>query len=213
MTRKLIDAAETLLRSGDVSALTASAVTTAAGIARNSLYRYVDSVEDLRAAVVARHLPGWLEQVEQAVAQAETAEEKLVAYLESNLSAAAADGHGWLMSLAKGLPAKSLAEIAGAHESLGAMLATQCHVLDPTGGAITVSYVQAILEASFARLDAGDDPQLVAQRCVQAVQGLLAARISVACRSTSSPDIPRCPHESPPGPNRSVSPRQRVLPD
>ena len=45
---RLIDAAENLLRDRGADGLTAGAVSSAAGIARNSIYRYVDSVDDLR---------------------------------------------------------------------------------------------------------------------------------------------------------------------
>lgn len=176
MTQKLVDAAEELLRDGDVSALTAGAVTASAGIARNSLYRYVDSVDGLRAAVVARHLPQWVAQVEDAVAAADTPEAKLYAYLESNISAAAVSGHGWLMKLARGLSREALAQVAGAHESLAGMLISQCRAIDPSGITLTAAYVQAILEASFDRVDAGDDPTMVQARCVEAVAAIVAAR-------------------------------------
>jgi len=61
--RRLIDAAEEIMRSGEPEKLTAGAVTAAAGIARNSIYRYVDSVDDLRGLVLARHLPAWIDAV------------------------------------------------------------------------------------------------------------------------------------------------------
>ena len=61
--RRLIDAAEEIMRSGEPQRLTAGAVTSAAGIARNSIYRYVDSVDDLRGLVLARHLPAWIDAV------------------------------------------------------------------------------------------------------------------------------------------------------
>ena len=44
----LVDAAESIVRTEGVDGLTAGAVTKAAGIACNSIYRYVDSVDDLR---------------------------------------------------------------------------------------------------------------------------------------------------------------------
>lgn len=47
----LIDSADRTLRSG--RKLTAAEVSSAAGIARNSIYRYVDSVDDLRGLVLA----------------------------------------------------------------------------------------------------------------------------------------------------------------
>ena len=53
----LVDASERILRAGDP--LTAGVVSSAAGIARNSIYRYVESVDDLRVLVLERYLPGW----------------------------------------------------------------------------------------------------------------------------------------------------------
>ena len=57
MNERLVDAAENILREGGVRALTAGAVAKEAGIARNSIYRYVDSVDDLRLRVLERNVP------------------------------------------------------------------------------------------------------------------------------------------------------------
>lgn len=176
MTTKLVDAAERLLVDGGVDALTAGAVASGAGIARNSLYRYVDSVDDLRGKVVARYLPGWTRAVEDAVAAADGPLPKLLAYVSANLAEAKRSGHGWLMGMARGLTPAALAEIDGAHRSLGSMLIDQCRALDPSGVTLTAAFVQALLEAGFARLDAGDDLGEVTERCVGAVRAIIDSR-------------------------------------
>ena len=49
-------------------ALTAAAIAKRAGIARNSIYRYVTSVNDLRRLVIERYMPGWMAAVAAATA-------------------------------------------------------------------------------------------------------------------------------------------------
>lgn len=51
---RLIDAAEAILKENPGETLTATDVAARAGVARNSIYRYVDSVSDLHALVIAR---------------------------------------------------------------------------------------------------------------------------------------------------------------
>ena len=85
---RLIDAAETIMRERPDSPLTAGAVTAVAGIARNSIYRYVDSVDDLRGLVVERYLPDWLRAVDAAMQAASTPAERVVSWVRVNLEQA-----------------------------------------------------------------------------------------------------------------------------
>jgi AcrR family transcriptional regulator len=117
---RLVDAAERILRAGDSAALTAGAVSSAAGIARNSIYRYVDSVEDLRFLVVARYLPAWLVAVDEAIASAEDPRSRLVAWVAANLEQAAATGHGWLMEAMRAAPGAAHTAPGAAHAASGA---------------------------------------------------------------------------------------------
>ena len=55
----LIDSAEFLLTQDSGTTLTAGAVAARAGIARNSIYRYVDSIDDLIEMVATRGFPRW----------------------------------------------------------------------------------------------------------------------------------------------------------
>lgn len=57
MIARLVDAAEKILKDEPGKPLSAGAVAAAAGIARNSIYRYVGSVEDLRLLVLERNVP------------------------------------------------------------------------------------------------------------------------------------------------------------
>jgi len=110
--RRLIDAAEEIMRSGEPEKLTAGAVTAAAGIARNSIYRYVDSVDDLRGLVLARHLPAWIDAVAAELEAVEAPTERIVVWVRANLQQAARTGHGWLMGLSRSItpsPATALA--------------------------------------------------------------------------------------------------------
>jgi len=59
----LVDAAEEILRNEPGTELTAAAIAKRAGIARNSIYRYVTSVNDLRRLVIERYMPGWMAAV------------------------------------------------------------------------------------------------------------------------------------------------------
>lgn len=176
MTVKLLDAAEELLLTGGPHALTAAAVASAVGIARNSVYRYVDSMDALRGQVVARFLPAWTAAVATAVEQAPDPRARLLAYVGANLAQAADSGHGALMRLARGLPADALAPIADAHAALAQLLAEQCQLLDPTGAPLTAQFVQAILETGFSQLDAGAPLAHIQHRCEQAVAALVDAR-------------------------------------
>ena len=84
---KLVDAAEEILRAGEPDRLTAATVANAAGIARNSIYRYVESVDDLRGMVLSRYMPDWLANVAAAVADIEDPAERLVELAELGLVA------------------------------------------------------------------------------------------------------------------------------
>jgi AcrR family transcriptional regulator len=177
----LVAATERIMRSGDL--VTASAVSASAGIARNSIYRYVDSVDDLRVLVIDRYLPAWMTAVEQAMAAATTPGERVVAWVGTNLTQAHAAGHGWLMETMRSNPSSALAQeqVEKAHvamrETLGAAW------LELLGGdmqrtVIAASLTMGILEGGFRQLHAGSPDQLVidlARRAAESlVQGLSA---------------------------------------
>nr|WP_252860261.1 TetR/AcrR family transcriptional regulator [Corynebacterium ulcerans] len=123
----ILDAAEALLREGGVEALTAGAVAQRVGLARNSLYRYVESMDELRGRVILRHFPDYVDAINQAIHEAITPTEALCAYISTNVQIVAVENHGWLMKLAQGVGGEAEANIAHSHrqliETLGNLLA------------------------------------------------------------------------------------------
>ena len=198
---RLVDAAEQILRTGDGSALTAGAVSSAAGIARNSIYRYVDSVDDLRFLVVARYLPAWLEAVDQAVAGADDPRSRLVAWVSANLQQAAETGHGWLMEAMRAVPGTPSSPgvnttspgvgttspgaatvppdggaIDNAHSAMSDVVVSNWLELldrDERRSAVAGAMTLAIVETGFRQLDAGQPKDLVMDMGTRAVSGLV----------------------------------------
>ncbi|SDS68830.1 TetR/AcrR family transcriptional regulator [Microlunatus soli] len=175
---RLVDAAEAALRS-DPTHLTAGAVTTAAGIARNSIYRYVDSVDDLRAMVVDRYLPDWLAAVAAAMETATTPEERVVTWVRANLEQAAGTGHGWLMEAARLAPSASMDEAVDlAHSGMRSSLADAWNELldaDTDRVRIAAGLTVGILDAGFRQLDAGLPVAVVTETVVDAARAVVTA--------------------------------------
>ena len=95
---KLVDAAERLLRELGPDSLSAAAVAAEAGIARNSIYRYVDSVDDLRLLTLARYIPRWREAVFSQVDADAPPVVRLRQFAVASLMQSNESSHGWLMS-------------------------------------------------------------------------------------------------------------------
>lgn len=177
---RLIDAAEQILRSGQQDRLTASAVTSEAGIARNSIYRYVESVDDLRGMVLARYLPEWLSQLREALHEVSEPGERIVVWLDANLAQAALVGHGWMMAMG-GDPGKitptTRAVMEDAHELMRDTLLTAWLELVPDNdrAMAAAAMTRGVLEAGFRQLDAGADPALVRQVATQLILGGVAS--------------------------------------
>ena len=79
----LVDVTEEILRNEPGTDLTAAAIAKRAGIARNSIYRYVTSVNDLRRLVIERYMPGWMSAVTAATEGIDDPREWLAAWAVS----------------------------------------------------------------------------------------------------------------------------------
>lgn len=99
MFAKLVDAAEDILRSQGAFELTAGEVAKRVGIARNSIYRYVDSVTDLRVLVLERYLPQWFRTMSQAVDMTAPPLEQLISLVTASFSLAQDTGYQWLIEV------------------------------------------------------------------------------------------------------------------
>ncbi len=175
--RRLVDAAEEIMRSGSPDKLTAGAVTAAAGIARNSIYRYVESVDDLRGLVLDRYLPAWLSTVEAALKEVDDPGERIVVWVGCNVRQAAVTGHGWLMGLSHGGAASETTRrvMEKAHAIMRDALANAWRQLvpDPDRCRLAANLTRGVLESAFRQVDAGVDVDLVVEVAEQAARGLV----------------------------------------
>ncbi len=173
MLATLVDAAERILVEG--GELTASAVVAEAGLARNSLYRYVGHVDDLKVLVVARYLPAWSQAVDEAVRAHDDPRDRALAYVRQNLAEAAVAGHGRLMSLVATVDPASRVQLAEAHVTMARTLGDQVRALGAEHPALVAAVVDGILATGFAALDRGEPLEVVEQVVTTAVAATLDA--------------------------------------
>lgn len=95
----LLDSAETIMREQGSDALTPAAVSKGAGIARNSIYRYVRDMRDLRRKLMDRHMPEWIETLERALEGVNDPAEVVTTWVRVNLEQAVEQGHDWMTQI------------------------------------------------------------------------------------------------------------------
>ncbi|VEI13278.1 TetR/AcrR family transcriptional regulator [Trueperella bialowiezensis] len=172
MFEKLVDSAEDVLRNEGPSALTAGVVAKAAGIARNSIYRYVDSVDDLRVHVLERYIPGWVERLEQAIAEHDEPYERLETLISLSLDIGAEAGHQWMVDVltvgagrgkkpehpatGEEIQARSGA-VMNFHQELARNIMELWQELTPEQATINSRMTRSMLDAGLKLLDAGHD--------------------------------------------------------
>jgi len=171
---RLIDAAESILAEEGMDALTAGAVAARAGIARNSIYRYFGSIDDLLELVVTREFPVWISAVEDAIAAEDSPRERVVAYVRANLEQAATSTHGWRASLSRGsLPDSARQRVRDLHMSLHDALARVVGEMGLAQPDLMVAVIQATVDACVRQIDQGAPPAEVSAFAVSATRRLL----------------------------------------
>ncbi|MCZ7588832.1 MAG: TetR/AcrR family transcriptional regulator [Gaiella sp.] len=170
----LVSAAEEILAEDGLDALTAGAVARRAGLARNSLYRYFASIDDLVELVVTRGFPQWVEAVETAVAAQSTPQGRITAYVESSLRQAAESTHGWRSSLSRAsLSDTARRRVLDMHLQLQAIAHEAFAEIDAEHPELLLTVVQSLVDACTRRIDAGDEPDVVISYAVAATERLL----------------------------------------
>ncbi len=171
----LVDSAERLLRDEGPAALTAGAVSADAGIARNSIYRYVDSVDDLRGMVLARYLPQWLDAVGSALDAIDDPRERILVWVTSTVEQAAVRGHSWLMDVARSMPDVNEVrqDVRAAHDHGAEFLAVEFQRMGLDAVATRTVMVRALVDAAFGSVDNGEPLDAVVELLRNSVSGLL----------------------------------------
>lgn len=172
----LVDAAEAVLRDEGPNELTAAAVSSRAGVARNSIYRYVDSVDDLRGLVIQRYMPAWFAAVQASMNSSTDPQEQILAWAHTNLQQATIAGHGWLMRVSgHRLDASSAHTVDQAHKGLSGVLVEAWEQVAPGQARLAAEMTVGLLTACMHQVEAGGELSGVQITLEHAVRALVAA--------------------------------------
>ncbi|SCK36761.1 transcriptional regulator, TetR family [Streptomyces sp. WMMB 714] len=165
----LLDAARALLSEGGTEALTFPALAQRTGLARSSVYEYFRS----RAAVVeelcAVDFPVWAAEVESAMAAKEVPEEKIEAYVRTQLALVGDRRHRAVVAISAGeLDTGARERIRAAHGGLIAMVVEALGALGHQQPRLTAMLLQGIVDAAVRRIELGaaEDPQQITETAV-----------------------------------------------
>lgn len=157
--RQLLDAAERLLLEHGHRALTFTTLSHATGLARNSIYEYFPSKDELIAAVCERELSRWTGPVHEAVSAETDPRRQLRAYIDAQLDLAEQGRHRLAPALAGApLGPDARQRIRGVHNTWLHLATDALSALGHPHPAIAASYIQALVEAATRGLDAGGEP-------------------------------------------------------
>ncbi|MFD4759374.1 TetR/AcrR family transcriptional regulator [Streptomyces sp. NBC_00846] len=177
----LVRAARELLEGGDAEAVTFTAVARATGLARNSVYKYFPGRPELLAAVVEDAMPRWTDAIRSRMSAAGTPEEKIAAYVSSQLELVRVGEHRIAQALAGVRDAAVVRESAvRAHRELLTPLIGALTELGEEDPRRTALLLQGIVNAATTAIESGDDDVVMTERAVRmavaAVTGAAAGR-------------------------------------
>ncbi|MFE4690875.1 TetR/AcrR family transcriptional regulator [Streptomyces sp. NPDC056749] len=164
----LVRAARELLESGDADAVTFAAIARATGLARNSVYKYFPGRPELLAAVVQDAMPRWTDAIRAGMTAAGTPEEKITAYVSSQLGLVRGGEHRIAQALAGVRDAAVVREsVVQAHRELLTPLIGALAELGEEDPRRTALLLQGIVNAATTAIENGDDPAAVTDRAVR----------------------------------------------
>lgn len=176
----LVRAARELLEGGDAETVTFTAVAKATGLARNSVYKYFPGRPELLAAVVEDAMPRWTSAIRAGMSAAATPEQKIAAYVTSQLELVRSGEHRIAQALAGVRDAAVVRESAAqAHRELLTPLTSALAELGDDDPRRTAILLQGIVNAATTAIESGDDAVAVTGRAVRmavaAVMGSVAS--------------------------------------
>ncbi|EGD54166.1 TetR/AcrR family transcriptional regulator [Gordonia neofelifaecis] len=173
----LMDGTVRILLSDGERRLTAASVAAEAGIARNSIYRYVSSVDDLVELVVARGFQEWTAQVRADVDAARDPRAAVVAYVRSNLTLAASGEHALQSSLAgAGLSDSARERMVDFHRQITAVLTDAVGALGARQPELIVVAIQSLVDSALGLVGPGEDSEQVIDFMADATRAILETR-------------------------------------
>jgi AcrR family transcriptional regulator len=173
----LLDAAERILIDDGHDGLSFRALGERSGLARNSIYRYFSSTDDLIAALCERDMPRWLEELGTAMAAADGLDERVTAFVSTQLRLVAA-GHHRLAELLGDAPLGPAARgrINALAYRPAALLEPELALLGDAQAALTAQLVQGVVNAGVRLLHGAGELEQVEALTVQMAQTLVRSR-------------------------------------
>ncbi len=173
----LLEAAEKILLTDGYDALSFRRLGEATGLARNSIYRYFASRDDIVAALCEREMPDWLRELDLAMATVEPLDQRVEAFVETQLRLVATGRHDLAEALAVApLGPEARARINALSYAPAFTLERTLADAGCTEPAITAQLVQGVIGAAVRMLRRGSDPEQVADATTRSATAIVAAR-------------------------------------
>jgi AcrR family transcriptional regulator len=152
----LLDAARALLSEGGTEALTFPALAQRTGLARSSVYEYFRSRGAVVEELCAVDFPVWAAEVEVAMAEAESPEAKIEAYVRQQLALVGDQRHRAVVAISAGeLDAGAREKIRAAHGGLVAVIVEALGALGHDQPRLAAMLLQGVVDAAVRRIELG----------------------------------------------------------
>lgn len=179
--RALLDAAREVLAEGATDIPSFGEVAARAGLARSSMYQYFKSRQHLLEALIEDAFPRWSARVAAEMADAGSPEQRVLAYIDANLTLVAEGEHAIATALAQIAPGPELdAKSRAMHDDLYTPLSDALRELGVDDAAAMSELVNAVLHAATRQLERGEDVATVRRNAAALIAPFvtgLAARI------------------------------------
>lgn len=152
----LLAAAEEILLSDGVDAVTPGRVTSAAGLGRSTFYEYFPSKDDILVALARIAFEQWNAEVKKVTDAAEPGADRLRAYVTATLSMTADGRHNLATALRNvDLSPKGREDIAALHTALAAPITEVLNSFSTPPASMTPMFVQGALGSAMSLISHG----------------------------------------------------------
>jgi AcrR family transcriptional regulator len=159
----LLDAALDIVLHDGYDALNFRVLGQRTGLARNSIYRYFTSRDDIIGELCEREMPAWLHELAAALDQADSLEDKAAAYTTSQLRMVAAGRHRLAHALSDApLGVELRARIATYPDQAAALLERALADGGHPRPHLRAQLVTGVLNAAFRLMGRGQDAEVIA---------------------------------------------------
>ena len=174
--RALLDAAREVLAEGATEIPSFGEVAARAGLARSSMYQYFKSRQHLLDALIEDAFPRWSARVATAMDAADGPADRVLAYLDANLTLVVEGEHAIATALARIAPGPELdAKSRAMHDELYTPLSDALTELGTRDAAATAELINAVLHAATRQVERGEDVEQVRRNAADLVRPFVTA--------------------------------------